>query len=303
MTMSLHTEHVTRCFKTLKALNDVSFDVEAGERVALLGHNGAGKTTLFRIILGFLPANEGLISIHGHAPGSKEARNCISYLPESVAFPKVLTGREIITLYAKLKGAGKTEIMSVLEKVGLEDAADRRCGTYSKGMRQRLGLAQAFIGTPKLLLLDEPTSGLDPLSRQQFYHLISEIAANGAAVLLSSHGLSELEAKTDRVAILRNGTLVANAPLEDLQRVANLPIRIRVRAGADSIESLHNRLGGDRINGASVEFQCGQKDKMERLSVISDLGPMIEDIDIAPPSLDDVYRYFSNPDTQIGTLK
>ncbi|MGJ8573214.1 MAG: ABC transporter ATP-binding protein [Hoeflea sp.] len=285
--------NVSMKFKAVDALTDVSIDVAPGEQVALLGHNGAGKTTLFRLFLGFIKPTAGSISIAGYEPGSDAARRTVSYLPEQVAFPKMLTGREVVRFYAKLKGAAMGDVQSVLDKVELVEAADRRVDTYSKGMRQRLGLAQALVGKPDLLLLDEPTSGLDPLSRQHFYELIAEVARQGGAVLLSSHGLSELEAKTDRVAILRNGQLVANAPLADLQREANLPIRIRVRATADAVEKVHAEIGGGRTNGASVELFCDRGDKMRILSQISGLGAQVEDVDVAAPTLDEVYRYFS----------
>ncbi len=300
MNMVLLTQNVSRRFKDIEALKGVSLDVAAGEKVALLGHNGAGKTTLFRVILGFLRADDGHVCINGQPPGSRLARRDVSYLPEAVAFPKMLTGREIVSFYAKLKNADADEVGSALEKVDLAEAADRRCGGYSKGMRQRLGLAQAIVGNPKLMLLDEPTSGLDPISRQRFYELIGEIAGRGTAVLLSSHGLSELELKTDRVAILRKGEVVANGSLAELQRSANLPIRIRVRSNSDHVESVHSRLGGERVNGESVEFDCPRPDKMDRLSVISQLGKAVSDVDISSPSLDEVYRYFSSDDADRG---
>jgi Cu-processing system ATP-binding protein len=303
MNMILRTHGMSKSFKTIVALKNVSLDVASGERVALLGHNGAGKTTLFRIVLGFLRADTGSLEIDGNAPGSARARQIVSYLPESVAFPKMLTGREIVSYYAKLKGAADNEALKTLEKVDLAEAANRRCGEYSKGMRQRLGLAQALIGEPKLLLLDEPTSGLDPLSRQRFYALISEIAKKGTAVLLSSHGLSELEAKTDRVAILRKGELVANAPLADLQHSANLPIRIRIRSTAASVDNVHGQFGGSRINGVTVEFDCAQTDKMAQLAAISSLGDAVNDVDVSPPSLDEIYQYFSTIDDVKGKVR
>ncbi|MRG73944.1 ATP-binding cassette domain-containing protein [Alphaproteobacteria bacterium HT1-32] len=296
MTMILRTTGISKQFGSVQALRDVSLDVAPGERVALLGHNGAGKTTLFRIVLGFIRADAGTADVNGHPPGSPSARRYVSYLPENVAFPKMLTGREVVSYYAKLKSADNAEVAAALEKVDLVDAADRRCGTYSKGMRQRLGLAQALVGKPKLLLLDEPTSGLDPLSRQRFYDLVSDIANAGAAVLLSSHGLSELEAKTDRVAILRRGELVANAPLAELQRSANLPVRIRIRSNLRDVEAVHRALGGDRVNGLSVELSCLQPDKMARLSEISALGDAVNDVDVSPPNLDEIYRYFLTAD-------
>ncbi|WP_108881551.1 ATP-binding cassette domain-containing protein [Anderseniella sp. Alg231-50] len=300
MSMVLHTLDVSRRFREVEALKGVSLDVASGEKVALLGHNGAGKTTLFRVILGFLRTHGGRVSINGQAPGSRLARRDVSYLPESVAFPKMLTGREIVTFYAKLKSADAGQVESALEKVDLADAADRPCDGYSKGMRQRLGLAQAIVGNPKLMLLDEPTSGLDPISRQRFYSLIGEIAGKGTAVLLSSHGLSELELKTDRVAILRKGELVANGSLAELQRSANLPIRIRVRSNSADVESVHKQFGGERINGESVEFDCARPDKMDRLSAISKLGAAVNDVEISSPSLDEVYRYFSREGDEGG---
>jgi len=293
MSEIIKARNVSMKFKAVDALTNVSIDVAPGEQVALLGHNGAGKTTLFRLILGFIKPTAGSISIAGFAPGSDGARRTVSYLPEQVAFPKMLTGREVVRFYAKLKGAAMGDVQSVLDKVELVEAADRRVDTYSKGMRQRLGLAQALVGKPDLLLLDEPTSGLDPLSRQHFYELIAEVARQGGAVLLSSHGLSELEAKTDRVAILRKGELVANGPLADLQQEANLPIRIRVRASANAVDKVHAEIGGGRINGASVELFCVRGDKMRILSQISGLGAQVEDVDVAAPTLDEVYRYFS----------
>ncbi|MEM7463694.1 MAG: ABC transporter ATP-binding protein [Pseudomonadota bacterium] len=303
MKMILNTSGVSKSFGSVEALSKISISIAPGERVALLGHNGAGKTTLLRIVLGFLRMDEGTVDMNGHAPGSAAARRLVSYLPESVAFPKMLTGREIVSYYAKLKGVGKGDVMPTLEKVDLVDAADRRCGTYSKGMRQRLGLAQALVGQPQLLLLDEPTTGLDPVSRQRFYNLLSDIAEKGTAVLLSSHGLSELEAKTDRVAILRDGRLVADAPLTELQQAAKLPIRIRVQSTTENVEQVHNRFGGKRVNGAAVEFVCAQPEKMERLSAISQLGGAVTDVDVSSPSLDEVYRYFSLRDEHKGADK
>ena len=294
MNSMLDTQAVSKRFKSVHALDRVFLSVAPGERVALLGHNGAGKTTLFRMILGFTKPSEGKIRVAGEKPGSKVARGSISYLPENVMFPKSLTGREIITYYARLKGIKKNEAIDFLHRVGLQDAANRKTGTYSNGMRQRLGLAQALAGNPKFLLLDEPTNGLDPLSRVQFYNLVDEIAAAGTAVLLSSHSLSELEAKTDRIAILKNGRLVANAPLAKLQVDAAVPLRIRVRASLESVDQVRAQLGGKQINGQSVELSCQMPDKMIRLADINALGSIITDIDVVQPSLDDVYSFYSS---------
>jgi len=293
MTAVLKADAVCRDFGRHRAVDQVTLSVSAGERVALLGHNGAGKTTLFKMILGFLRPSDGALAVAGHAPGSADARRAVSYLPENVAFQKSLTGREVIRFYAKLKRADRAAAEALLDRVGLGEARDRRVGTYSKGMRQRLGLAQALIGTPQLLLLDEPTSGLDPISRQDFYEIVTEIAARGSAVFLSSHSLTELEAKTDRVAIMRSGKLIADAPLPQLRAHAGLPIRIRVESTSGDAETLAAQLGGSRVNGRSVEILCSADRKLERLNAIGALGAAVSDIDVTPPSLDDVYRHFS----------
>jgi Cu-processing system ATP-binding protein len=289
----LQVENLSRSFRKVQALDHVTLDVAAGERLAILGHNGAGKTTLFRLILGFIRPDHGTVRIEGERPASLAARRLVSYLPENVSFPKLLTGREILTFYLRLKKEPVSTAQSLLDRVGLADAADRRAGNYSKGMRQRLGLAQALAGDPRLMLLDEPTSGLDPLSRQQFYALVDEVASRGCTVLLSSHGLSELEARTDRVVILNNGGIAADAPLGELQKISKAPLRIRVKVQPESVEHVSAELGGRRLNGQSVELLCPVSEKMNRLAAISALGSLITDFDVSQPSLDDIYRQYS----------
>ena len=274
-------------------LRDVSLGVARGERVALLGHNGAGKTTLIRMILGLTSVDGGTILVDGAAPGSAHARVATAYLPEAVAFHKALTGREQLALFARLSGQSARLAGALLERVGLADAADRRIGTWSKGMRQRLGLAQVLIGKPVVALLDEPTSGLDPMSRRDFYEIVDEMAQSGTAVLVSSHALTELEARTDRIAILRQGVLVADDSLVALRTRARLPIRLRVTTPGGDSDRIAARLGGQRINGCGVELTCFQDEKMHRLSDITALGGLIEDVEVLPPSLEDLYRHFA----------
>ncbi len=293
---NLDVQAVTKRFSSHTAVNRVSFSLAPGERVALLGHNGAGKTTLFKMILGFLNRDAGEISVLDHQPGSSDARSGTAYLPESVAFPTALTGREVLSYYARLKGEKPKSVMHLLDRVGLADAAKRRVGTYSKGMRQRLGLAQALIGHPRLVLLDEPTTGLDPISRQNIYELIGEIADQGATVLLSSHALTELEARTDRILILSKGILVADDQLSNLRAQAGLPIRLKIWTRPGAAEEVADHLGNidpSRMNGRSLELDCGMDEKVSKLSAISALGHLVEDVDVHAPSLDDVYKHFS----------
>jgi Cu-processing system ATP-binding protein len=281
-------------FADLKALQDVSITVAPGEKVALLGHNGAGKSTLFKCVLGFLKPVAGRITVAGDAPGSDHARRSVSYLPEQVAFPRMLTGIEIITYFAKLKSVDPKEALPLLDLVGLSQAGRRRVGDYSKGMRQRLGLAQALIGKPDILLLDEPTSGLDPVSRRKFYEIIDRVAQEGAAVLLSSHALTEVEGHVDRIAILSKGRLVADGDIKVLAEAAHLPITIRIKAREGLTDALHDRFGGTRTNGRSVELSCEPAAKVELVGRLTERREEIDDIDIALPSLDDIYRFYSN---------
>ncbi len=277
-----------------RVLSDVSLLVQPGERVALLGHNGAGKSTLIKALLGLTPIDGGTVFINGATPGSAQARRATAYLPEAVSFHPALTGREQLTLFAKLDGA-KADVVGLLDRVGLSDALDRRIGTYSKGMRQRLGLAQVLLGKPAVALLDEPTSGLDPISRQDLYAIIDQLAGQGTAVLIASHALTEVEARTDRIAIMNQGVLVADDTLTGLSRRAGLPIRLRVRA-TDNADAIAAQIGGRRINGASVELHCTPDDKMAQLRRITDLGEAVADLEITPPKLEDLYRHFAkNP--------
>jgi Cu-processing system ATP-binding protein len=289
----LTCSRVTRTFGAVKALADVSLSVAEGERVALLGHNGAGKSTLMKIVLGLIPATSGEVRIAGTLPGSHAARDVTAYLPESAAFHPALTGREQIALYLRLRGEPAAKAGALLDRVGLGHAADRRIGTYSKGMRQRVGLAQALIGRPRLMVLDEPTSGLDPVSRREFYGILDDLAREGAAILLSSHALTEVEARTDRIAILSKGRLVANDTLAALRREAGLPIHIQVAARPDTVGDVADRLSGTRVNGVRVDLTCGHGDKLARLGQIAGLGGLIDDVEVIPPSLEDLYTHFS----------
>jgi len=290
---ALKIEHVIKRHGALETVSDVSLSVEAGERVALLGHNGAGKTTIIKMVLGLMPITAGAIQVLGHQPGSAAARKQTGYLPESVAFHGSLTGREQLHHFARLKSTSLKEADNLLERVGLADAADRRIRTYSKGMRQRIGLAQVVLGQPKLAILDEPTSGLDPVSRHEFYDIVEELAHNGSAVMLSSHALTELELRTDRIAILSKGQLVANDSLQKLRDLASLPIKFKVTASNDTIESVNQQLGGERVNCQSLELMCTPAEKIGVLSAITALGPVVKDVDVTPASLEELYRYFS----------
>ena len=298
MTSTLTISHLTKRFAGVEALRDVSLTVEPGQRVALLGHNGAGKSTMMKIILGLIPFDEGAVTVCGAAPGSAAARAQVAYLPENAAFHPALTGEEQIRHYLSLRGERMAQALDLLARVGLADAAKRRIGTYSKGMRQRVGLAQALIGKPRLLVLDEPTSGLDPVSRRDFYALLDDLAAGGTAILLSSHALTEVEARTDRILILSKGRLMAEGSLADLRRKAALPVAISVAPVAGQKAALSAALPMARANGdGRLHLDIAQGDKLAILARITGL-PQVEDLEVIPPSLEDIYSHFSQRDGQ-----
>ncbi|WP_374433727.1 ABC transporter ATP-binding protein [Tabrizicola sp.] len=293
MTSTLTISDLTKRFGEVAALTGVSLTVAPGERVALLGHNGAGKSTLMKIILGLIPATSGRVTICDAAPGSAAARRAVAYLPENAAFHPALTGLEQLQHYLALRGEDRSQAMQLLEKVGLAQAARRRIGTYSKGMRQRVGLAQALIGHPRLLVLDEPTSGLDPISRREFYALLDDLAAQGASILLSSHALTEVEARTDRIVILSKGRMVAEGSLPDLRRRADLPVTLHVTARNGYARDLVRLLPGAILVDGALHLTCAQSTKLETLGRIAGFGDKVTDLEVLPPSLEDLYSHFS----------
>lgn len=299
MTPTLTISRLTKRFGDVEALKAVSLTLEAGRRSALLGHNGAGKSTLMKIVLGLIPFDGGEITVCDARPGSPAARSQVAYLPENVAFHPALTGEEQLCHYLALRGESPKRAAALLARVGLEKAARRRIGTYSKGMRQRVGLAQTLIGQPRLLVLDEPTSGLDPVSRRDFYDLLDGLAAEGTAILLSSHVLTEVEARTDRILILSGGELVAEGTLTDLRARAALPVGLLVRPAAGHAPSLAAAFPEAVADGdGRLRLSCKQAEKLPLLARIVARGGEVADLDVIPPSLEDIYSHFSRRDGQ-----
>ena len=296
MTTPLTLSQLTKRYGQVTALSEVTLTVQPGQRVALLGHNGAGKSTLMKIVLGLIPHDGGEVRVMGAPPGSALARDATAYLPESVAFHPALTGREQIAHYLRLRGHKAGAAADILARVGLADALDRRIGTYSKGMRQRVGLAQALIGDPRLLVLDEPTSGLDPVSRRDFYALLDELAARGAAILLSSHALTEVEARTDLIAILSRGKLVAQGSITDLRARADLPLTIQITVAEGGEPAVRAAFPGAEFAGRGAQIWVPQTDKLAMLGRIAELGSHVADVDLFPPSLEDIYTQISRRD-------
>ena len=204
----------------VRAVDNLSLTVARGQIYGLLGPNGSGKSTTLKALLGLLRPTLGECFLAGVPGSNPAAHRAIGYLPEAPYFPRFLSGRELLRFHAKLSGlsrAGREErIEALLARVGLAPAADRRVGTYSKGMLQRIGLAQALVTEPPILILDEPTAGVDPVGAADIAALILEQKARGTTVLLCSHLLAQIEEICDRVAILHRGRLLAEGSLDDL---------------------------------------------------------------------------------------
>jgi Cu-processing system ATP-binding protein len=296
MTPTVSVAGVVKNYRAVRALRDVSFDLAPGRLSALVGHNGAGKTTLIKLMLGLIRPDRGSIRVLEEDPAAGEfsARRLLGYLPENVAFNAALTGRETLSFYARLKHIKPSKAWAFLDRVGLTDAADRRVGTYSKGMRQRLGLAQALLGRPRVLLLDEPTTGLDPALRQIFYEILNELRDDGATVLISSHALNELEDRAEHVLIMNRGLLVAQGTLAELRSISRLPIRVSLDfAPGASVPPAW-------MNGASAATPHGrvllvpdEARKMDLLRLAAG-DPSVTNVEIAAPTLDDLYAHFLN---------
>ena len=206
--------------KKLRAVDDLCLEVGDNEIFGLLGPNGSGKSTTIKIILGLLEASKGTCEIYGRPSKLVDARRSVGFLPEAPYFYRYLTGRELVRYYARICMVSRVKIDpavdSVIKLVGMTDAADRRVGTYSKGMLQRIGLAQSLVHDPQLVILDEPTAGVDPLGSTAIAEIVRELKRRGKTVLLSSHLLAQIEGLCDRVAILHRGKLVREGRIDDL---------------------------------------------------------------------------------------
>lgn len=287
----------TKRYGRVTAVRDVSLSLRAGEATALVGHNGAGKTTLIKLMLGLVRPTAGTVRVLGVDPAGARgaaARRALGFLPENVAFHGALSGRESMAFYARLKGEPVRENGALLERVGIAHAAERRVATYSKGMRQRLGIAQALIGAPRLLLFDEPTSGLDPDSREEVYRTIDALRASGATVLVSTHALEEIERRVDRAAIVHRGRLVAAGSLDELRRgaQAQLRVRLRVRPGMTTtvLASMPDAARCIERELATLTLLAPLEAKMALLRAIGALGEAVEDVELEAPGLQQLYR-------------
>src|SRR5947207_12399946 len=220
MPPALAVQSLAKRYGRVDALRGVDLEVGEGELVGLLGPNGAGKSTLVKIACGLVRPTKGAATVGGAPAGSRAALRQLGYLAELFRFPGWYSADEVLRLHQRLSGStgGEAERTRLLELVALAEARDRRVEEMSKGMQQRLGIAQALVGEPRLLLLDEPTSALDPIGRRIVRRLLEDLRARGVSVLLNSHLLSEVELVSDRVYILSRGQVITTGPPHELAR-------------------------------------------------------------------------------------
>ncbi len=293
---------VVKHYGALRAVDGVDLDIRRGEVFGLIGRNGAGKSTLFKMMLGLVKADRGTLQIQGSPVNERSFRSVrrgIGYLPENLVLYDNLSGLETMRYFARLKGVALTECEALLDRVGLGDAAKRAVREYSKGMRQRLGFAQALLGSPRVLFLDEPTTGLDPEATRAFYQTLHQLRNDGVTMIITSHILAELQERVDRLAILSAGRIQAVGSVQGLREQMALPLRLEVLAseeGADAVQAALAPLPvhGLRHQGLRSHASCPRHAKMAVLAALAPLSDAVRDVVVHEPSLEDVFFGFAH---------
>lgn len=243
---------LTKVFGERRALGGITLEIAPGQVYGVLGPNGAGKTTLLRSLLGVVRPDSGTVSVLGRGPGDRRALRDIGALIEAPAFVPGLTGRTNLRVLARARGLPDSEVARALERVGLADRADDRYSGYSLGMRQRLGVAAALLGDPRLLILDEPTNGLDPEGVVWMRGLVRDLGSSGRTVLFSSHMLGEVQQVCDRVVVLNNGAVIAE---DSMDRIRTTAISLHIRADPPDLAA--RVLTAEARDGAPVRDRSG----------------------------------------------
>ncbi len=261
--------------KRFQALKDVCLQVPAGSIYGLLGPNGAGKTTLIKILLGITSRTSGAATVLGSAAGSMAARREIGYLPENHRLPRHLTANTALEYYGSLSGMSLSAIRAaspkLLETVGLKGRDRERVSGYSKGMLQRLGLAQAMLHQPKLIVLDEPTDGVDPVGRREIREVLKRLAYEGHTIFLNSHLLQEIELVCDSVAILNRGEVLKTGGVQELTRsLSDAPVLFQLVGNRDVIQRIFQPSGSAQIRDVAadayeVETRIARQSEMDQL--------------------------------------
>lgn len=302
----IQTQELTKRYGDFIAVDRLNLVVEPGEVFGLLGPNGSGKTTTILMLLGLTEPTSGTVRVMGLDPARQplSVKSRVGYIPDQVGFYDDLTARENLIYIAKLNGIPREEayrrIDEALERMGLTEVADRPVGTYSRGMRQRLGVAEVLIKHPALIIMDEPTLGLDPEAAREFLNTIRDLKAQGITVLVASHLLHQVQAVCDRVGLFHRGRMVLEGTVEELARqVLGGGYRVYVEATgpqAAILEALRRLPEATKAEPAGPERYMveGRRDlRGEAARAVVEAGGSLRALQLEEPSLDDVYaRYF-----------
>lgn len=289
---------LSKNYGEFEAIKELHFEVLEGQMLALLGHNGAGKSTLIKLILGLISPSSGQLFVQGQDVQAKRTKGCLSlgYLPENVSFYDNMTAIDLLSYFAKLKGVTPRRVRHLLEEFGLMAAKDKPLRTFSKGMRQRLGLAQAVLADPKVLLLDEPTVGLDPLASAFLYQKMAQLKAQGCAVIISTHELGLVQDQMDRALILGQGKMLASGDLTNLRAATSLPSQIELYGltplqyqQLQALPLLASLLASSTSESVRLSVPVGLKAKViQQLS--QDLK--LNQFSVEPPSLQGIFHFY-----------
>jgi len=297
MTTIIQTNQLTKSYGKSRGIIEVTFEITEGEVFGFLGPNGAGKTTTMRVLMGLLHANVGSATIGGLDCWQQytEVKKLVGYLPGEFAFDPGLRGAQILEYLSHLRGGvDQVYLRKLVERLALDPS--KRFREYSHGNKQKLGLVQAFMHKPRLLILDEPTSGLDPLNQQEFYQMVAEVHAEGRTVFLSSHILPEIEHTCDRVAIIREGRLVKIDSVSSLKEIHQYDVEL-------SFVSLASIDWFKQVAGVASVVQ-GTDEHTLKLSVRGEMGEIIHvasqhsatNIATHEPTLEEVFLHFYEPE-------
>ncbi len=299
---AIELDGVKKSFGDVRALRGVDLEVENGEIFGFLGPNGAGKSTTINIILDFVRPDNGTARVLGHDAREESVaiRKRTGVLPEGFDLYERLTAREHLQFAIDSKETDE-DPHSFLERVGLEDAADRKAGGFSTGMRQRLALAMALVGDPDLLILDEPSSGLDPNGARELRNIVEEEADRGATVFFSSHILGQVEAVCDRVGIIREGELVAVDSIGGLREnvAGGATLVVDVDRVPDDAEHRLKSLDGVSevtVQGTTLRVSCEDDAKMEVVRTLEDAGATVSDFSTEEAPLEDLFAAYTEGD-------
>ena len=296
--MELHVDNVAVRFGAVQALGGVSLDLRPGAVTVMVGPNGAGKSTLMSVLLGLIRPDSGRVLANGREvatskfTATRAFRASIGYLPEAVAFAESSTGGQVMSFFASARGVDRAAVDRTLARVGLSEAASRKVGGYSRGMRQRLGLGVAILATPDVLVLDEPTNGLDQQGLTVLWEVLAEWRSHGRIAIVSTHELALIERRADQVCVLVDGRVRAIGSPTELRDRTGLPVRVRLELdGDEQARDLAGGLIGAHVDGKSVGVDVAPGDLVKLMEIVQARRARVAGMRVQEPGLDEVYQH------------